>query len=274
MNGLIFAIRKPLAFIQRDFTTALSYRFEFISQIAKILFSILTLFFLSQILGSKPLPALSKYGGDYFAFVIIGFGFSSYLNVALTSLSKSVREAQMMGTLEAVLVTQTEIPTIIVSSSLYSFFLASIHVILYLSIGAAAFGVDFSNANLPAGCLIFVLTIISFGSLGILSAVFIMIAKRGNPVDWLVINVSWLLGGVYYPVSVLPQWLQKISYVLPITHALEGMRLAMLKGYSIRALSESVLALGLFSIIMLPLSIILFRLAVRKAKIDGSLAQY
>ncbi len=232
------------------------------------------MYFLAKILGSKPLPVLEKYGGDYFAFVIVGFGFSSYLNVALNSLSKSIREAQMMGTLEVILVTQTGIPTIILSSSLYSFLLTSIHVILFLTIGTIAFGVDFSNANLIAAFLIFVLTIISFSTLGIVSAAFIMVIKRGDPITWLLTSVSWLLGGVYYPVSVLPDWLQKISYILPITHSLEGMRLALLRGYSIESLSHSILALVTFSVIMLPLSIFLFRLAVRHAKTNGSLTQY
>ena len=274
MSTLILSFKKPLAFIQRDFLNSASYRFAFISQIFGILFSILTLFFLSKLLGAKPLPALSAYGGDYFAFVLIGFGFSSYLNVALNSLSKSVREAQMMGTLEALLVTKTEIPTIIISSSLYSFLLTSVHVIVFLSIGAIAFGVDFSNANFLAAFLIFILTIISFSSLGIISAAFIMIIKRGNPVNWIFTSFSWLLGGVYYPISVLPHWLQKISYLLPITHALEGMRLAMLKGDSIASLSMSIMALCIFSAIMLPLSIVSFRWGIKRAKINGSLTQY
>ena len=101
-----------------------------------------------------------------------------------------------------------------------------------------------------------------------------MIMKRGNPVDWLVTGISWLLGGVYYPVSVLPDWLQKISYMLPITHSLEGMRMALLKGSSIGELTNSVMALGIFSIIMLPISVLSFRMAVRQAKIHGSLTQY
>jgi len=55
---------------------------------------------------------------------------------------------------------------------------------------------------------------------------------------------------------------------------LKGMRLALLQGYSTEALLPYILALMLFTAIMLPLSLFLFQKAVRRAKMDGSLTQY
>lgn len=274
MSALALKLRKPLAFLQRDLIIAASYRFQFFSQILVVVFAIFTLYFISKVFGAQPLPALSKYGGNYFAFAIIGFSFSSYLSTALNSLSKSIREAQMTGTLEPLLITQTSVTTLIVSSSLYSFLLTSLQVVLFLGIGAFAFGVDFSAANYGAAVVIFILTILSFSSLGIISAAFIMVFKRGNPVNWLFTSVSWLLGGVYYPVSVLPDWLQTISKFLPMTHALEGIRLALLQGASFSRLEESFFCLGLFTVVFLPASLLVFRWAVQQAKVHGSLTHY
>jgi len=101
-----------------------------------------------------------------------------------------------------------------------------------------------------------------------------MVLKKGDPVGWLFTGVSGRLGGLYYPISVLPDWLQTLSYLLPVTYALEGMRLAVLKGYSLTELMPNVLALLVFSIIMLPFSMLAFKFAVRKAKKDGTLTQY
>ena len=180
----------------------------------------------------------------------------------------------MLGTLEALLVTQTEIPTIVFSSSIYSFIWASLRVAVYLIMGAFIFGVNLGNANLAGAFIMLFLTIISFCSLGIISASFIMVLKKGDPVGWLFTGVSGLLGGLYYPISVLPDWLQTLSYLLPVTYALEGMRMAVLKGYSLTELLPNVLALLVFSIIMLPFSMLAFKFAVRKAKKDGTLTQY
>jgi ABC-2 type transport system permease protein len=136
------------------------------------------------------------------------------------------------------------------------------------------FGIDIGQANLTGAFVILLLTITSFTSVGIISASFVMVLKRGDPVAWLFTGLSALLGGLYYPVSVLPEWLRYVSYLLPVTYALEGMRLALLKGYSLHELLPDIIALALFSCIMIPLSIAIFGYAVKRAKKEGSLTQY
>lgn len=229
---------------------------------------------MSKLFEGSEIPYLKPYGGNYFSFVLIGIAFSNYLNVAVRSLSKNIRDAQIMGTLEALLVTQTEIPTIILGSSIYSYVFTSIQVIVYLLLGVFVFGINFGDANYLGAAIILLLTITSFGSIGILSASFIMVFKRGDPITWLINSLSWLLGGVFYPVQVLPDWLEKISYLLPITYSLEGMRHALLQGYSIKDLANNIFALLIFSIVLIPVSIFIFSKAVNRAKVDGSLAQY
>jgi ABC-2 type transport system permease protein len=171
-------------------------------------------------------------------------------------------------------VTQTEIPTIIISSSLYSFLWASFRVAVYLLIAVLVFGVNVGDANVLGAIIILLLTITSFSSFGIISASFIMVLKRGDPINWVFSGVSGLLGGLYFPISVLPEWLRFFSYFLPVTYSLEGLRMAILKGYSLTQLLPNVLILLLFSIIMLPISIFVFKYAVTIAKRDGSLTQY
>ena len=92
--------------------------------------------------------------------------------------------------------------------------------------------------------------------------------------NWLFVSLSWLVGGVLYPVAVLPDWLQKVAHVLPLTYALEGMRMALLQGYGLGRLSGSIGPLLLFTAVGLPLSLSAFSAAVRRAKMHGSLAHY
>ena len=271
---MISCIEKPLAFIWRDIINEATYKLAFIMQFFNAFILILTLFFLSKLLGDVGVSYLKPYGGDYFDFVLIGIAFFSYLDVSMKELSKVIREGQMLGTLEALLVTQTNIPTIIISSTFYSFLWATFQVSAYLILGTLLFGINLGNANIVSALSILLLTIISFSSLGIISASFVMILKKGDPVAWIFGAVSSFLGGVYYPISVLPGWLQKISYLLPVTYSLEAMRLALLKGYSISDLAPTILVLIAFSVTMLPLSIFIFKYAVRRAKTDGSLTHY
>ena len=92
-------LRKVWAFLHRDFLSETSYKLAFLMQLAGIVLSALTLFFLSKILGRAVSPYLEPYGGDYFSFVLIGIAFASYLNVALSSFSSCIREAQVLGML-------------------------------------------------------------------------------------------------------------------------------------------------------------------------------
>jgi len=267
-------LRKAWAFFQKDLLSESSYRLSFVMQLGGILFSALTLYFLSRLFGQTKLPFLEPYGGSYFAFVLIGVAFGGYLQVALNSFASCVREAQTLGTLEALLVTQTSIAEIILFSSIFSFVVTSLRVLTFILVGILLLGVDLGRANYVSALTMLVLTIAAFSMIGILSASFIMVFKRGNPMNWLFVSLSWLVGGVFYPVAVLPEWLQKVAHVLPLTYALEGMRMALLQGHGLVQLSGCIVPLLLFTAAGLPLSLLAFGAAVRRAKMHGSLAHY
>jgi ABC-2 type transport system permease protein len=111
------------------------------------------------------------------------------------------------------LVTPTDTSAIVTLSSLWSFIFMSFRVLIYLVIGILL-GVDMSNANVPAALLILVLTIICFGSIGIISASFIMVLKRGDPINMFFMSTSELFGGVLFPISILPEWLRFQHWLL------------------------------------------------------------
>ena len=86
--------------------------------------------------------------------------------------------------------------------------------------------------------------------------------------------MSSLVGGAFFPVEILPDWLRVISFLLPITHALEALRLSMLEGYSIATLWRPLTALAVMAGTMLPLGLWLFSYAVDHARREGTLMQY
>lgn len=267
-------MQRLLAFIIRDFRVEKSYRLAFIMRFVGIFISIATFFFISQLFGKDTIPQLDAYGGNYFSFVLIGIAFSGLLTVGLNTFSRSISMAQAQGTLEAMLVTPTKLSTIILFSSIWSFIFTSINVVAYLIIGSLIFGADFSGANFLAAFLILALTIPVFSGIGIISASFIIVLKRGDPINWIFGSLSTLMGGTFFPVEVMPDWLQKFAYVFPIFYALRAMRQALIKGASLSAMSFDILALAAMAALVLPLSIMAFKYAIKQAKIDGSLTTY
>jgi ABC-2 type transport system permease protein len=136
------------------------------------------------------------------------------------------------------------------------------------------FGLSLGQVNVPAALLFFLVSLIAFSSIGIFSATFTVVFKRGDPLLWLFGSLSWLLGGVFYPLEVLPPFLQRIAQLLPITHALEGMRAALLRGAAVVELLPQIEALALFGLVGLPVSLIGFSLGVRRARVTGTLSHY
>jgi ABC-2 type transport system permease protein len=262
------------AFLKRDLSQALSYRLSFLMQLGSIIFSVAIFYFLSQLLGGAVAPQLEAYGGDYFSFVLIGLAFTGFLGLSLSSFAQSIREGQMMGTLEIMLLSPTRLSAILFSSSVWAYLLTTLRVVVYLLVGVLVFGANLGQANVPAALVIMLLSIASFSGIGILSAALVLIVKKGDPVSWLLGGASSLLAGVYYPISVLPDWLEPLSHILPLTYALDAMRLAMLKGYSLYELRFDILVLLGFTVVLTPLAFLVFRRALKRAKMEGSLIQY
>lgn len=267
-------LNKPLLFLRRDFLMEISYRFGFVLQLLGILFSTTSFYFISQLLTPGASGFLEQYGGNYFSFVLIGMAFTGYQSVALNTFSSVIRSGQVSGTLEALLMTPTRLPTILLSSSLWEFLFTTLRVAIYLTMGVLLFGADLQQANVLSALVILGMTVLAMSGIGILSASFIMVLKRGDPVSFMFSSLSTLLGGVYYPISVLPGWLRLAAQFFPLTHALEAMRRALLNGASLADLWRETAILAGFAVVLLPLSMVAFRQAVRLARRDGSLTQF
>ncbi len=265
---------KLFAFLKRDVQIDLSYKLRFLMQFIGIFFSTALSFFLSELIGSGISNKLAGYGGDYFSFVIIGIALTDYLSVSLEQFSSEIRTAQLEGTLETLLVTPTSVYTVLFSSSLYNFFLTSLRVMVYILLGLLLFGLKLHLTSILALVVLMILTIGSFAGIGLISAAFILVLKQGSPVPLLVTTASGLLGGVFYPVDILPAWLVPFSQLLPITHALEAMRHILLNGASFAFVWEQILILVLFSAILIPMGLAAFGYGLKIAKREGSLLYY
>jgi ABC-2 type transport system permease protein len=267
-------LRKLSAFLLRDFLEELSYPFGFIWRVGTILFKLLTFFFLARLVEGKALPQLAPYGGHYFPFVVLGLALASFQGVALSAISSNILFGMYTGTLEAMLVTPTSLSSIVFSSMLYQFVSALLEILIYLAFGFWLFGMALGQANLPATALALFLTLLAHLPLGILAAAFILLFKQGDPVTSILGSVSALLGGVYFPLAILPDWVRLVSQCIPFTYALEALRQAVLNGRSIAQLAAPLLILSAFAVVLLPLSLAVFAWAVRQAKRLGTLSQF
>ena len=265
---------KAAAFIKRDFLIDISYKFSFLMNLVGIFFSVLTFFFISKLFGTAAAPYLGEYGGDYFPFVLLGIAFSTYLGVGLGTSASAIRQEQVLGTLESMLISPTRASARAVYLSLWNFIFSSFHIFIYLLIGRFVFGLTFNLTRPLLIAIILFLSIMSFHSLGVMSSSFVIIFKKGNPINWIISSSFDLLGGIYYPMAILPKQLQIISRCLPITYSLKALRGLLLAGHSFKQVKIDILALMGFALVLYPLAILFFEYALKLAKKKGTLSQY
>lgn len=262
---------KIAAFFHRDLAIARSYRSAFLLELVQSLFGVAAFYYLSRFVESPQLARALPQGGSYFAFALVGFAFFDYLNVSLNTFDNSLQEARQTGILETLLVTQTSLPTILLGSAVYPFVLMSVRTAVYLAWGIVVFGFPMHTANWPGAVLVLLASVLAFAGLGVLSASYLLLFKRGNPAKWVLLGLSGVLGGVMYPASVLPAQLQRIARLVPITYSLEGVRAALLGRASLAQLWPSLRALLIFAAVLLPISFAAFAWALRRTKITGTL---
>jgi ABC-2 type transport system permease protein len=267
-------LAKIFAFFRRDLAIARSYRTLFVLEILEALFGVATFYYLSRFVESTELARALPQGGSYFAFALVGFAFFDYLGVSLSMFDQSLEEARRNGTLEALLVTETPLPVILLGSAIYPFVLMALRTAVYFGWGILLFGFPARHANWPGAVAVLFFSILAFSGLGIMSASYLLLFKRGNPAKWMVLSISGFVGGIMYPVSVLPGWLQFISHAVPVTYSLEAMRAALLGGAPFADLWPSLRALLLFAVVLLPLSLGVFSWALRRTKITGTLTHF
>ncbi len=237
------------AFFMRDLKEEISYRLNMVWQVGNLAFGVLGLLFLGRLVtGSGENPALSPYGGGYFLFAIVGVAVGDAMWAALRGFAGRVRYDQVVGTLDAMLSTPAPLWRIVLASGTFPLVKALLRLILYLGAGFAL------AAALPPGgvwllALVLPLTFLGFAALGVASSALTLVFKRGEPVGILFGAVSFLVGGTLYPVASLPVWVQEIAAWLPLTHAIEASRMALLGDAGLAAVTGELVWLAIFDVL-------------------------
>lgn len=260
-------------FLQRDWAIARSYRFNFVLDLFQIVISLMLFFYLSRIVDDAEVSTTSQLDQGYFAFVVVGLAFMKFMETGLTAFAFQLRTDQTTGTLEALLVTPARQSLVVLGSATYELVVSAIAGVVMLAIAILFFGLDL-RLSLPSSLTLLAAVPASFGlfaAVGVMFAAFTIVFKQvATLVGFSTAGIA-VLAGVYFPLSVLPAWLESIARLLPFSWALDVLRDALLGGDP--SVAKLVL-LVVFCAIALPASMAVFRASVDHAKRTGTLAQY
>ncbi len=263
-------LEKLVAILRRDLLTAMRYRTAFWMQAVTMILEIAGSYYLARAVG----PGFQPEGLDYYPFLLIGTGVYTLFVAGINSFVMSIRDAQLTGTLEVLMTTSTSGSVIVLLNTFSAFVASSLSMVLYLAVGLALFHVELRSPNL-LGCALVVLISIGIATaIGIVAAALQVLVQKGGAIVWLLGAGGWLFAGMMFPVAALPKPFQVIAAVIPLKYSLDGVRLALLRGASFTELIHPLGALTAFCVLLLPLSLVFFSYAVRRARLQGTLSFY
>lgn len=205
-------------------------------------------------------------------YLLIGTLVWSYLSVVFDAISEMITWERWEGTIEYTFMAPIRRSTHMIGTVLFAIVYGIVRTGVILLIVSAFFHVDLGKANLLSGAILLLVGSISFVGLGIVAAVLpLMFTERGSQMTRVVEAVLLLVSGVYYPVQVLPGWLQVVARVSPATYVLEGMRRSLLDGADVVGLVPYLVPLLAMGLISIPIGVTVFSWAERAAKRSGTL---
>jgi ABC-2 type transport system permease protein len=209
---------------------------------------------------------------DLVLFLGIGTVVWAYLRAVFANVGEMVAWERWEGTIEYTMMAPISRLAHMLGVSLFSIIYGLARSALLLGVLALFFSVDLSHANLGGAALILLVGSVSFLGFGIMAAVLpLLFPERGEEMTFVISSILLLVSGVYYPISVLPDWMEPLATVSPATYVLKGMRAALLDGTPTLALGPSILPILLLGALTLPIGVAIFGWGERYAKRTGRL---
>ena len=267
------AIKLP-AFARRDMIVAWSYRFAFFSDALSLVLQAFLFYFVGLLVDDSKLP---EYGGSqvsYMEFVAVGIALAAFVQIGLGRISAAMRQEQMIGTLEAILLTPTSPATIQLGSVVYDLIYVPLRTAIYLVAIAIGFGLHFNLDGLVPALIVLVAFVPFVWGLGLISAAGTITFRAGSAGVGFAVAIMTLASGAYFPLDLLPGWLSTLAVLNPMAVAIEGMREPLLGTASWSQTVDAVLILVPLALVSLLAGIFAFRQALRRERRLGTLGLY
>lgn len=207
-------------------------------------------------------------------YLLIGTSVWSYLSLTFDGVTDLINIERWEGTIEHTFMAPISRFTHMIGSCWYAVVHGILFTFVQLIIVASFFHLDLSHANYLTAVFMLLLGSISFVGFGIGAAILpLLYTERGSQMSFIVRSVLLLISGVYYPISVLPGWMQPAARISPATYVLDGLRAALLSNQPIWSpqIWGDTWPLIISGFISIPLGLFVFRIAERYAKKTGKL---
>ena len=204
--------------------------------------------------------------------LLIGAVVWAYLGIIFEFMTETVAWERWEGTIEYTFMAPLSRVMHLGGMGLFAILYGLVRAILLFAVVAVFFDLAMPQASFVAAFLVLVVASVSFIGIGMMTAVMPLISpEKGTQLGFVAQGMLLVVSGVYYPISVLPEWMQWLAKVSPATYALDGIRDAILDGAGIGSMWDEIWPLLVIGVVSIPLGLLVFRVGERYAKRHGKL---
>jgi ABC-2 type transport system permease protein len=204
--------------------------------------------------------------------LLIGAVIWAYLGIIFEILTETVAWERWEGTIEYTFMAPLARPVHLLGMGLFAVLYGVVRAGLLFGVVALMFGLSLPRADFAAALLLLAIASVSFIGVGMMTAVLPLISpEKGTQLGFIAQGLMLVVSGVYYPVSVLPGWMEWVATISPATYALRGIRKAILDGAGAGALWPDTWPLIVIGCVAVPLGLEIFRRGEIYAKRHGKL---
>jgi ABC-2 type transport system permease protein len=256
--------------LRRDAAVFMSYRLRFVAQVASTLFTLLLFYYISKLVRVEMFPSPD----DYFAFVTVGLVIFAVLTSTLAVGPATLRQELVAGTFERLVVSPFGAVAGVLAMLLFPFAYALLQGVVSLLLATLVFGLPLEWPSALLALPVALLGVLAFLPFGVLIAAAVVVLKQAMAAgNFLVAGIS-VVAGLYFPVALLPEWIQWASEVQPFTPAVELLR-HMLVGTPLETSAwVEVGKLALFAAVLIPASVWVLHQAVRVGRQRATITEY
>jgi ABC-2 type transport system permease protein len=204
--------------------------------------------------------------------LLIGAVIWAYLGIVFEILTETVAWERWEGTIEYTFMAPLSRAVHLLGMGAFAVIYGVLRTAALFAVVALFFGLRFPHADFVAALTLLAVASISFVGLGMITAVLPLISpEKGAQLGFIAQGLLLVVSGVYYPVDVMPEWMQWLATVSPATYALEGIRAAVLEGADLGQVWGDLWPLLVLGAISIPVGLAVFRAGERYAKRHGKL---
>jgi ABC-2 type transport system permease protein len=270
MSAISYEFKASYAFIERNFNIVKRY---WAWELVWLVYGIVNSLSVSFIgVGMGALGATEAQSQTMVIYLAIGTIVWRYLSVIFYWVTDVIGIERWEGTIEYTLMAPIQRLTHMLGQTSFAVVYSMFHTIVILAATLLFFNITLTNANLVTPFVVLLAGSFSFIGFSIFGSVLpLLFPERGSQMTHVIIALLLLISGVYYPVSVLPPWMQTLSLISPATYVLEGVRAGLLEGATVQQVWAQIWPLLIIGAVTLPVGLKIFNWAERYAKRTGKL---